>query len=250
LCTSQLGEEAARSLARRTRLELLSIEGALLPAAVVGQLTNGPLLAMVNELCFAHGAVDDATLSTVMASAQRATALDVYDCGIGSVNAIATSRCRLERLSLRSNPLGEQAAAELAASPHPLNELDLTETSVGDRGTAAVAAAAFSLSVLGLGNAEVGDDGACALAAADALATLRTCLFYNNPRIGLRGLRALASSTSLAGVERFDLDGNGWTTAEHARILAESTLHPIVREEWRRELERIERCALRREPFK
>ncbi|MEM9068664.1 MAG: hypothetical protein AAGE52_09165, partial [Myxococcota bacterium] len=47
LCTSQLGEEAARSLARRTRLELLSIEGALLPAAVVGQLTNGPLLAMV-----------------------------------------------------------------------------------------------------------------------------------------------------------------------------------------------------------
>jgi uncharacterized protein (TIGR02996 family) len=195
------------------RVLALGLNYPSLDARGVGTVLASPHLAGLRSLRLRvpAGALGPRVVQLV----QRASRLAALDLGANhfsgpALHALLGSRWpELRTLHLNSAHLGDAEVVSLAASPllEGLTNLDLSYNSIGQPGAAALALSphAAGLRALWLGFNHLGDGGAQALV--NGLFTLSR-LYLGRNRLGLVGVRALASSPRLAELTHLDLDYN------------------------------------------
>jgi uncharacterized protein (TIGR02996 family) len=231
----------ALAAASLPRLRTLDLSGDRLCAESVRLLADAPLLAGLEALNLSSNRLGDAGVKALAASPHlgRLARLDLSANGIGPAGVRALAGAQLPSLAalhLRTNKLGDEGLAALAAAPGlpalavlgvsyngigpagvaalakslpgRLAVLDLSWNALTDEAVAAlaVAAGAERLTGLSLGYARLGDAAARALAES-RLGRLATLNLGTN-LIGEAGVRALAESPHLRSLTALNLGSN------------------------------------------
>ena len=213
-----IGPDGARLLAGSPNLAGLTAlrlrNGDIGPAGA-GALAGSPHLARLEALDLTLNGIVDEGLTTLASSPRLANLTDLRvqanRIGRGGVEALAAARhWRLARLSLGTNPLGNEGVRLLTASPHA-GHLTWLQLGVNDvvRGPEAAAALAESrhlsrLTTLIWYRSNLGDDGARALADSPHLTRLVELVLFSNG-ITDAGAQALLDSPYLTRLRRVDL---------------------------------------------
>jgi uncharacterized protein (TIGR02996 family) len=213
--------EGARLLAESPNLAGLTslrLRGCEVGPAGAAALAGSPHLARLEALDLTGNWIADEGLAALADSPHLANLTDLRvqanRIGRGGVEALAAARhWRLARLSLGTNPLGNEGVRLLTASPNVgrLTWLQLGANHIVE-GPAAAAAVAESpqlarLTTLIWYNSSMGDDGARALAASPHLSHLVE-LALTSHGIKDAGAQALLHSPHLTRLRRVDLRDN------------------------------------------